>query len=240
MTNGLEKMIIVAYEDPLYQEEVQNGTFTVQVNPESYSSKFKIEYGFHQPPGSSSQQLKFNKIKPEQMEFEFLFDKTGALPNTFSKNDLATIEKEREQGIKPDLQKFKDTLISYDGDIHQPYYLRLSWGSLLFKGVLLDMEIKFKLFLPSGTPLRAVATCKFECSVETERRVREENDRSPDITRMRTVKAGDTLPLLVAKLYKDPSYYIKVAQANKLVNFRNLKPGQQIVFPPVKKEVGNG
>lgn len=236
MSNALEKMRIVAYEDPRYETEAQNGTFYVQVNPASYTSNYKIEYGLHQAPGSSGQQLKFNKIKPEQMEFEFLFDRTGALPNTFSSNDQSTIEEERKEGVIPILEDFKQLMINYDGEIHQPYYLQLIWGKLIFMGVLKEMSINFKLFNSDGTPIRAVVKCKFESSTEVERRVREENDRSPDITRIRTVKAGDTLPLMAAKIYNDPAYYIKVAQANKLVNFRNLRVGQRIFFPPVKKE----
>ncbi len=236
MSDGLEKMKIVAYEDPGLQNEVQDGTFTVQVNPDGYTQKYKIEYGSHQPPGSSGGQLKFNKIKPEQMDFEFLFDKTGALPDTFSSNDRNTITEESKEGIMPDLACFKRLMVKYEGEIHRPYYLRLSWGKLIFKGVLLEMSVKFKLFHKDGTPIRAVVTATFECSIETTRRVREENDRSPDVTRVRIVKAGDTFPLLVAGIYNDPTYYIKVAQANKLVNFRNIKPGQRIFFPPIKKE----
>ena len=236
MNDGLEKMKIVAYEDARYENEISGGTYNVQVNPDSYTFNYKIEYGMQQAPGSSGQQLVFNKIKPEQMEFEFLFDKTGAIPGTFSDNDRATIIAEREDGIMPELDHFRQVVAGYQGEIHRTPYLRLSWGKLIFKGVLLEMSISFKLFHQDGTPLRAVAKCKFECSVETELRVREENDQSPDITKIRTVKAGDTFPLVVARLYNEPAYYIKVAQANKLVNFRSLKTGQRIVFPAVKKD----
>lgn len=236
MANGLEKMRIIAYEDPRYETEAENGTFTVQVNPEGYKTKYNIEYALNQAPGSSGQQLQFNKIRPERMEFDFLFDKTGSLPNTFSSNDRTTVEKEREEGVMPELEAFKRLMTGYEGEIHRPYYLELIWGRLIFRGVLLEMTIDFKLFLPDGTPIRTVASCKFESSTETERRIREQNDRSPDITRIRQVQAGDQLPLLADELYNDPAYYIKIAQANSLTSFRNLAVGQQIVFPPVSKD----
>ena len=97
------------------------------------------------------------------------------------------------------------------------------------------MTINFKLFRADGTPLRAVAKAKFRATVENELRVRQERKRSPDITHVRVVKAGDTLPMLAYEIYEDPSYYIQVAQANNLYNFRYLEPGTKIFFPPIEK-----
>jgi len=53
------------------------------------------------------------------------------------------------------------------------------------------------------------------------------------------VKAGDTLPLMCYLIYGDPKYYLAVAEANGLGNFRSLIPGMAIVFPPLEK-VNNG
>ena len=98
------------------------------------------------------------------------------------------------------------------------------------------MSINFKLFLPDGTPIRAIVKASFKGSVENSLRVRQENQESSDVTHVRIVKEGDKLPLMAYEIYKDSLYYIKVARYNKLVNFRNLKPGQRILFPPFKKE----
>jgi nucleoid-associated protein YgaU len=49
------------------------------------------------------------------------------------------------------------------------------------------------------------------------------------------VKAGDTLPLMCYMIYGDPKYYLAVAAANNLSNFRSLLPGTDIVFPPLEK-----
>ena len=52
---------------------------------------------------------------------------------------------------------------------------------------------------------------------------------------MRTVKAGDTLPLMCYRIYGDPKYYLDVAEVNHLGNFRVLIPGSALVFPPIEK-----
>ncbi len=235
MSNELAKMKIVAFEDPKYENEIDDGEYVVQVNPEGYKFNYKLDYGENQAPGTSSVQSKFNKIKPEKLEFEFIFDKTGAIPNTFSGTSQAEIAKERVDGVIPDLEHFKSVVIGYKGDLHKPPYLMLSWGTLLFKGVVLEMTIEFKMFRADGTPLRALVKAKFEGFVEDELRVKKDNDQSPDITHLRIAKDGDNLPLMAHRIYRDPAYYIKVAQRNKLIHFRQLEAGQKIYFPPVRK-----
>ena len=37
------------------------------------------------------------------------------------------------------------------------------------------------------------------------------------------------------KIYGDPRYYLDVARANRIDNFRKLTPGTRIFFPPLKK-----
>ena len=37
------------------------------------------------------------------------------------------------------------------------------------------------------------------------------------------------------RLYDDPTYYLQVARANGLTNFRRLRTGSDLVFPPVRE-----
>jgi nucleoid-associated protein YgaU len=97
------------------------------------------------------------------------------------------------------------------------------------------MDITFKLFKPDGTPLRATARAKFKGFVEDDLRVAMENNSSPDLTHVREVKKGDTLPLMSFRIYGDSKYYLEVAKANRITNFRKLEVGQRIFFPPIEK-----
>jgi hypothetical protein len=47
------------------------------------------------------------------------------------------------------------------------------------------------------------------------------------------VQIGDTLPELCKQIYDESSYYVQVAKYNGLNKFRNLRPGSQLIFPPV-------
>lgn len=41
---------------------------------------------------------------------------------------------------------------------------------------------------------------------------------------------------MTQKIYGDPAYYIQIAKVNNLNNFRKLKTGTNLKFPPIKEE----
>lgn len=244
MLEELTKMKIESFEDASYapEKKLSDGEFSVLLNPEGYNFNYKIEYNTQQSQGEDTATLSYAKTAPQEIEFSFLFDDTGAVPQSspFGAPSVGGSDgQERKKGIIPDFKQFKKVVYDYDGEMHETPHVKISWGVLIFKGRLLDMAVDFKLFRPDGTPIRAVVRTKFQGSFDQELAAKKRNDSSPDITHSRVVKAGDTLPELAQQIYGDPAYYIKVAEANQLVNFRNLKTGQRIFFPPVEKQGAN-
>ncbi len=225
MNGELKKLSIVAYSDPEFNNKVAEGEFNTSMNPEKYTFTYKIESNNDQASGTSNLAPRFNKKLPENLSLDFVFDRTGALQGYEALED----------GIIEDLEQFKKVVLDYDGEEHKPNYLIISWGTLLFKGSLTEMTIEFKLFKPNGAPLRAIAKAKFQGFVEDNLRVAMENNQSPDLTHLRSVMEGDTLPLMCHRIYGDSKYYLEVAKANKITSMRKLAVGQQIYFPPVKK-----
>jgi len=118
---------------------------------------------------------------------------------------------------------------------HQPPFVQLRWGVLLYNCKLSRMTINFKLFKPDGSPLRAEADCRFEEVIGPERLAAIENRQSPDLTHIRTVIEGDTLSLLCFREYGDSKYYYEVAKVNGLTDFKQLTPGTKLIFPPIAK-----
>jgi hypothetical protein len=220
----LEKLYIVSYSDPEYNNIVGPPFFAL-MNPETYSYKYKIEFCETQAPGTSGVALKFNKMPPQEFNFDFLFDSTGVISSVLTPS----------APVADQLDDFRHKILQYQGDIHRPYYLKIHWGTLLFKGVLTSMDIEFKLFKPDGSPVRAIAKCAFKGTVEENLRVAMENAMSPDITHERKVTTNDRLPLMTKKIYNDKKYYIDVAAFNRLDGFRNVPTGIKILFPPTKE-----
>ena len=223
-TGGLKKLRIEAYSDDKFQDKVSGGDFETLVNPENYTIAYKPEYEEQQGQGTSATQPKFLRIAPQDLTLELLFDSTGV----FEDSDLTN-------GIISRIEDFKKLVFEYDGDIHKPRYLVVKWGTLLFKGSLVDLNIEYKLFAPDGTPLRAVAKLGLKGSVDPDLRAARENNRSPDLTHYRKVIDGETLPLMTHRIYGDSKYYLEVARVNNITNFRKLEAGQELFFPPLEK-----
>ncbi|HZV69393.1 MAG TPA: LysM peptidoglycan-binding domain-containing protein [Saprospiraceae bacterium] len=231
-TGKLEKMLILGFKDSkeaetggIVEATKNKAVFRALINPESYTHEYKLKYADSaQGQGTSGQEMKYEKTEPQEITFEFLFDNTGI------------IDGKPRESIAAELKIFKSILIEFQGDAHQPNVIKLVWGdNAIFVGRVLELSITYKLFSPNGSPLRAIAKVKFKSSVEEKKRAAKENRKSPDLTHIRTVKAGDTLPLMCTQVYGEPRHYLQVAQKNKLGNFRDLKPGQEILFPPVDK-----
>jgi nucleoid-associated protein YgaU len=97
------------------------------------------------------------------------------------------------------------------------------------------MDIKYELFAPSGRPLRATANCTFKEHSSSLLDALLSAFSSPDLTHVREVKAGETLPLIANEIYGDPALYTEIARVNGLKNFRDIRPGQQLILPPIDK-----
>ena len=233
MSGALTKLRIISYSDSAMETEAKEDTFVVQVNPEGYGFKHKIEYDQKQGTGTSAKDLKFTKIAPQELELEFLFDATGAIPEELAPEYTRAFP--RENGVTDAVDKFKSVVLEYKGDEHKPRYLQLIWGTLQFKGVLTELDIKLKLFKPDGTPVRAVAKAKFLGSIPETLREAKENNSSPDVTHIRTVEHGENLPYLCHQIYGDTSLYLRIAEFNGLTNIRELRAGDRLLFPPLEK-----
>jgi len=214
----LTKMKIVAYKDPDYSSKV--GEYNVLVNPENYKVKNEQQYSSSDTTiGSSAQTAKYKGSGSGMFEIIIFFDGTGI------------ISKDK---VDDQIKEVKDLIYQYNGDIHEPNYLRVYWGTQsLFQGRLKTWNVNFTMLDMDGSPLRAEVTATLVSSVSAKKKALEEKKNSSDLTHVRTVLDGDNLPLMCYRIYGDSSYYIKVAKHNNLINFRAIQPGDIITFPPV-------
>lgn len=214
----LTKMKIVAFKDPDFSSKL--GEYDVLVNPENYKKKNEQQYSTTDTTnGSSEQTAKYKGGGSGLFEIVLFFDGTGVI----TKDNVAS-----------QIKKVKDLVYKYNGDIHEPNYLRIYWGTQsLFQGRLKSWNVNFTMLDMDGSPLRAEATAILIASVSAKKKALEEKKNSSDLTHIRTVMDGDNLPLMCYRIYGDCNYYIKVAQYNEIINFRAIKPGDVITFPPV-------
>jgi hypothetical protein len=216
----LEKLTIYPYKDETFSQSAGN-SYEVLINPGSYTHNYSNSYNTKQASGTAAPNPRFDKTNNEKVGMELHFDATGITPG--SSGD-----------VLKDILKFKNIVYTFNGTIHSPNYLKLSWGTLLFNCVLTSLDVTYNLFKPDGTPLRAKVNVNFEGFLDEKTIALKEGKSSPDLTHIIVFKIGDKLPNLCYQIYGDSSYYIPVANYNKLIDFRDIKPGTKIFFPPIK------
>jgi hypothetical protein len=114
-----------------------------------------------------------------------------------------------------------------------PPFVHLEWGSISLKGVVTDLGIEYTYFNSFGYAVRAEISITIEEFID--QNVEQSKYQSPDITRIPTIKSGETLPALCKEFYSDKKYYLKIAEINNLPSFRRLKLGEKLLFPPLEK-----
>lgn len=234
---GTGKVTIQTYKDNSYGGK-DSIVFTALINPTSFSLTHKVEYNTERKEGANATNSQFIKKSPQTLQLEFLFDGTGVTEaNSGNKliNKIKGKDPFSKTAVEKQLTDFYSATGDFNGTIHKPYTVTVTWGKFEFKGALTELTIDYKLFNKDGSPLRAIGKATFLESISDELAALMANKNSPDLTHKRTVQDGDTLPLMTERIYGDSKYYLEVAKANGLINFRQLKPGSELYFPPIEK-----
>lgn len=234
------KVTIQTYKDNSYGNK-ESVVFTALINPTGFSLTHKVEYNTERKEGANATNAQFIKKSPQILQLEFLFDGTGVTKDNPGNKLINKIkegfgkESFSKVAVEQQLIDFYSATGDFNGTIHKPYTVIVTWGKFKFEGSLTEFTIDYKLFNKDGTPLRAIGKATFLESISEELAARMANKSSPDLTHKRTVQDGDTLPLMTERIYGDSKYYLEVAKVNGLINFRQLKPGTELYFPPIEK-----
>jgi hypothetical protein len=225
----LAKLKIEAYSSRRRRASDLVGTFVAMFNPGSFSRAYAIEYARPQAQNSTSKKLNYTYSIPPELKLTLLLDGTGV-------EESAVDDKSAGQKVPDRIKKFLNLTFQMNGKIHEPNYLSVRWGDLNFQCRLQSLDITYNNFDRDGTALRAELQIVLISDVEVKKRLTEEDKSSPDLSHRRVVRPGDTLPLLTKEIYGSSANYLLVAQVNGLDDFRNLLPGQELIFPALQNE----
>jgi hypothetical protein len=221
---GLVKMKIFTFTTEKFEED-KKGTpaeFVLMFNPTTYTSKYEVVYEPAQGKGNTAATNKIGKVKPRDFTFEFIIDGTGVTG--------------QEVDVQAKIDDFLKAAVLTVQATHRPHFLRLNWGKLTLDTVLKTADVAITLLDSQGKPLRAKITAVFTENIEDTLRVRQDGHSSPDLTHLRKVNTDSKLPIMAEKEYREHTYYLSVARANNLNNFRRLNIGSQIKLPPIVNE----
>lgn len=221
---------IIAYDSPSGGKEASKiDEFTVLFNPATFTIETKVSYKEPDAKGQAGGDPVFEKIPAMEFSIEIMIDGTGVGPGNAGHGD--------SDYVKNQIKKFRSvTGCNINGEIHRPNYLAVLWGTILIECVLTSLSVTYSLFDREGSPLRAKLTCAFLERIGPGKDGRQSRLESPDLTKYIRIKQGDTLDLIANDNYDDPSWYLQLAKANKLKNFRRLQPGTRLILPPISDD----
>lgn len=188
-------------------------------NPKEYTFEKAAPWKEHNIQGLDAPAYEWTSGAPMHLSVELFFD-------VYEKT-----------GDDRDVRKFTDALeqmAHVNPDKHRPPILLFCWGKKLqFRCFLKHLTQRFTLFLEDGTPVRAVLNCLFLEYTPPEEQLQGKPRHSPDHTKRRVVKQGDTLAWIAGKEYGNPAEWRIIADANGIDDPLNLVPGTELLIPPL-------
>jgi hypothetical protein len=141
-TDALEKAELAATEG-------SKTKVTVYFNPKEIMIDKQVPWKVHQNSEGDAPTLEFTAGQGKTLNCELMFDMfedQGDVHATY----ISKLER----------------LVLIDDDLKRPPLCTFTWGSNMpvFKGVVEDLQVKYTLFLPDGTPCRATVTLKMKQS----------------------------------------------------------------------------
>lgn len=219
----MQTIKISAYTDKDFSQQ-HGSALELPMEPEQISFGNSIHYRDDRQLGSTGGDIRFEKYGPATLSLKFTIDCTGVVEGTLPGDS-----------VYDKVNDLADLLYVYNSDGHSPSYVVVTYGELLFKGRLEKMDTKYQLFSSGGVPLRATVSLVFKRFMTSEEERKKFSKQSPDMSRLITVKEGETLPYLCYRIYGDSLLVREVARFNDLDSFRNIPAGTQLLFPPLKK-----
>ena len=219
----MQTIKISAYTDKDFSQQ-HGSALELPMEPEQISFGNSIHYRDDRQLGSTGGDIRFEKYGPATLSLKFTIDCTGVVEGTLPGDS-----------VYDKVNDLADLLYVYNSDGHSPSYVVVTYGELLFKGRLEKMDTKYQLFSSGGVPLRATVSLVFKRFMTGKEERKKFSKQSPDMSRLVTVKEGETLPYLCHRLYGDSLLVREVARFNELDSFRNIPAGTQLLFPTLKK-----
>ncbi|HTR14870.1 MAG TPA: LysM peptidoglycan-binding domain-containing protein [Roseiarcus sp.] len=203
----------------------------VLFNPNTYSISKSVSWTTAPAAGQTGSQtvrrknappLTFGGGQSRTLSLELFFDTTEETDD--AKKDVRNLTN----------KIVKLTRIVRDLDPQRPPACVVSWGKetppgsdFPFTGVVSQLTQRFNLFMADGRPVRANLTVAFTEYLDP---TKDELENDPEFT-TRLMKRGDTLSSIAGEVYRDPTLWRIIAEANGLDDPRRIPVGVRLNIP---------
>lgn len=185
----------------------------VLFNPTEYSVDRSAGYAELAVPGLQVPILQFVRGEAETLNVELFLDGTN-----------------RRTPVEEDLERLR-RFVTINRELHAPPVCRFDWGAVSFQGVVTSCRERYTLFAEDGRVLRARVTLALKSYRPVAVQRRELSPASPDRSRYRVLREGETLATLAFEAYGDSRMWRHIAQANNIDRPRFVAPGTGLHLP---------
>jgi hypothetical protein len=199
-------------------EGANTDAIDVYFNPKEITIDKQVPWQVHKNSEGDAPTLEFTAGSPKELTCELMFDMFE------DKGDVyATYVSKLEN------------LALIDSDLNRPPLCTFTWGSNLpvFKGVIEDLNVKYTLFLPDGTPSRCTVNIKMK-QAETlmnKQEAADANKAAASQQKGTTPPAGQRMDT-TAQQVGDGSNARATASRNGVDDMANPPAGQTYQGPP--------
>jgi nucleoid-associated protein YgaU len=195
-------------------------------NPNTYSIVKSVSWAGPADRRKNAPALEFGGGQSRTLSLDLFFDTTEETDNTQKDVRNLTNQIVKLTRIERDL----------DPDRPRPPFCQVAWGEVTppgsdfpFTGVVTQLTQRFNLFLDDGRPVRANLTVAFTEYLDPKV---DELQNDPEFT-TRLVKRGDTLSSIAGEVYRDPTLWRVIAEANRLDDPRQVPVGLRLNIPKI-------
>jgi hypothetical protein len=190
---------------------VTGESIPVMYNPEQFSLDQGNNFAEIGIPGLNAPPLQYVRGKGRVLSMDLFFDSY-------------------ERGL--DVRAFTDGLTgllqTQPGTLAPPVLLFVM-GSFSFRCVLVDAAQRFTMFASDGTPVRSTVSARFHEYVDGTAATQQGAFVGPPT--LVNVVQGDTVSSIAAKVYRDPSRWREIADANHIEDPFKPRVGTPLVIP---------
>ncbi|WP_452231739.1 CIS tube protein [Lacinutrix sp. MEBiC02595] len=143
------KVLIFAYSNRSFSTlcKLQPNPISLPVNPKGFSQNYRL----------ITNKITINSYvvsAPKELKLDFILDGTNTIAG-YTYNSI-------NHAVKEQLALFMHTVYFKKASEKYPRFLKIKWGdSLVFTGILSDLNLNYTLFEPNGDPLRIEVSATF-------------------------------------------------------------------------------
>jgi len=225
------KNLKIAYLLPVNGRR-QGKAIEVLFNPAEYSLEKGNTFQSTPLPGLATPVTQWVTGNADVLTMDLFFDtytKSSRHPNVTQREDVRNYTSQIS------------SLMDVDPTLHCPPIVQFIWGppigspeNLQFTGTIEKVSQKFTYFLDDGTPVRATLNITMKEYKTVKDQLAEIGRQSPDRTKMRVFKEGESLWIYAAREYADAGEWRRIADNNDLDNPRLIDPGTELRIPPLE------